>query len=62
MELGGVITFDRLSEETSSMSLGKCLTFAKATNLYSALIRREDIVTKFKKVSEGKKYINFEKF
>lgn len=44
------------------MSLGKCLTFAKATNLYSSLIRKDDFVAKFKKVSEGKKFINFEKF
>jgi hypothetical protein len=44
------------------MSLGKCLTFAKATDLYNAFIKRQDLITKFKKVSEGKKYIDFEKF
>jgi hypothetical protein len=44
------------------MSLGKCLTFAKAMNLYNSFIKRQDFISKFKKVSEGKKYIDFDKF
>jgi nucleoid-associated protein YejK len=59
MELGGNKTFDRLSEEASTMTIGKLLVYAKAYNMTSLIINKDILMRKFKKISEGKRAINF---
>lgn len=62
MELGGKKTFDILSEEANTMTIGKFLVYAKAYNILSPNITKELLMRRFKKISEGRRAIDFEKF
>lgn len=62
MELGGNKTFDGLEEQASTMTIGKLLVYAKAYNMFSPLVTKEFVMQRFKKISGGKRAIDFEKF
>lgn len=59
MELGGHQTFDRLEEESSTMTIGKLLVYAKAYSMFNDKIQKELLIQRFRKISDGKRAINF---
>ena len=61
--LGAHATFDRIKSECSHMTIGKFLLFCKVTDLFKGKeITKEFLMSKFRKVSDGKKEISFEEF
>jgi hypothetical protein len=44
------------------MTVGKLLVYAKAYNMMNDKINKKLIMHKFKKISDGKRAIDFEKF
>ena len=59
MELGGQQTFDRLEEESSTMTIGKLLVYAKAYKMFNDKITKELLIQRFRKISDGKRAMNF---
>jgi hypothetical protein len=41
------------------MTIGKLLVYAKAYNMMSTIINKDILMQKFKKISEGRRAINF---
>ena len=50
MELGGQQTFDRLEEESSTMTIGKLLVYAKAYKMFNDKITKELLIQRFLKL------------
>lgn len=44
------------------MTIGKLLVYAKAYNMFNDKITKELLIQRFRKISDGKRAINFEKF
>lgn len=44
------------------MTLGKILLMARMMNVVSSVITKQCIISKFRKISEGKKEIDYKKF
>ena len=59
MELGGIRTFDLIEEEASTMTIGKLLVYSKAYDVLGGKITRELLMQRFKRVSGGKRTIDF---
>lgn len=59
MELGGKRTFDILSEYARTMTIGKLLVYSKAYNILTSKITKDLLMRRFKKISEGKRSIDF---
>lgn len=53
--VGANTTFDRISYECKTMTLGKFLSFATATNIINDKIDKNLLMRKFKLVAQGKK-------
>ena len=54
---GGHITFDRINNECSSLTLGKFMVLCNATNLITkeTALDKNKVVNTFKKIAEGRK-------
>lgn len=61
--LGQHATFDRIKEECSQMTVGKFLLFCKVSKTFEDKeITKEILISKYKKIAEGKKEIQFTHF
>ena len=59
MQVGGRKTFDQLEQQASTMTIGKLLVYAKTYGMINRLITKKLLMNKFKKLSDGKRAIDF---
>lgn len=55
IHLGVNNTFDYINHEMTTMNIGGCLIFANGVNLLNEDISKKLLISKFKKISEGKR-------
>lgn len=62
MALSPNLSFDRIERESHMMTISKILLMARMMNVINATITKQLLIGKFRKISEGKRQIDFKKF
>ena len=62
MQLAPNLSFDRIERESSHLTWNKFLMMARLMNMLNSVITKDLLIKKFRKISEGRKEIDFKKF